>query len=269
MTAGKMDKKRLSEKIVSLAELVTRLRGPDGCPWDAKQTDATLKGYVLEEAYEVVDAIDKRDPEEVCGELGDLLFQIMFLAELAAERGHFDLSDVAEKITAKMIRRHPHVFGDVKAEDAEDVAWNWSAIKRKENGSSGNTPLLKSVPAHLPALLRAHRLSERASKVDFDWPNEHAIWEKVEEEFIELGKAISEKNRGLIAEEVGDLIFSLVNLARHWGLNAELVLRDSNRKFLARFEEMEQLLKDSDICLEEATAEQMNEAWETVKKRRI
>jgi len=262
-----MDINKLAGSIRSLVKLVARLRGPGGCPWDAKQTDATIKIYLLEEAYEVLDALEGSLPEEVCSELGDLLFQILFLAQLASERGEFDFNEVVEGITAKMIRRHPHVFGNTRVESAEDVASNWVKIKRTEAGRPKNTSfLLQSIPSGLPALLRAHRLSERASKVGFDWANRDEVWAKVQEEVQELGSAINDGDREGIVEEMGDLLFSLTNLARHSGVNAENILRKGNQKFLERFERMEVRLADSGIGLEEATLDQMNRAWEDVKE---
>lgn len=262
-----MDTDRLADAIQSLVELVARLRGPGGCPWDAKQTDDTIKIYLLEEAYEVLGALEGSSPQEVCSELGDLLFQILFLAQLASEREEFDFKEVVEGITEKMTRRHPHVFGNVRVESAEDVSSNWVEIKKAENGNSKDTSsLLQSIPSGLPALLRAHRLSERASKVGFDWANRDEIWAKVQEEIKELRSAINHGDREEIAEEMGDLLFSLTNLARHSGTNAENILRKGNQKFLERFEKMEARLADSGIGLEEATLDQMNRAWEDVKE---
>ena len=262
-----MDTDRLADAIQSLVELVARLRGPGGCPWDAKQTDDTIKIYLLEEAYEVLGALEGSSPQEVCSELGDLLFQILFLAQLASEREEFDFKEVVEGITEKMTRRHPHVFGNVRVESAEDVSSNWVEIKKAENGNSKDTSsLLQSIPSGLPALLRAHRLSERASKVGFDWANRDEIWAKVQEEIKELRSAINHGDREEIAEEMGDLLFSLTNLARHSDTNAENILRKGNQKFLERFEKMEARLADSGIGLEEATLDQMNRAWEDVKE---
>jgi MazG family protein len=261
-----MDINRLAGAIQSLVNLVARLRGPGGCPWDAEQTDATIKIYLLEEAYEVLDALEGSSPEEVCSELGDLLFQILFLAQLASERGEFDFNEVVEGITAKMTRRHPHVFGNTRVDSVEDVASNWVKIKRSETGKPKMSFLLQSVPSDLPALLRAHRLSERASKAGFDWADRGEIWAKVREEFEELEYAINHGDQEGIVEEMGDLLFSLTNLARHSGANAENILRKGNQKFLERFEKMESRLASSGIGLEEATPDQMNRAWEEVKE---
>ncbi len=224
-----MNKDKLSRALLSLSELVSRLRGPCGCPWDAQQTDSTIKMYLLEETYEVLDAIERGSSEDVCQELGDLLFQIIFLARLAEEIGEFDLVEVIEKVTEKMINRHPHVFGSTRVKSAEDVAENWLRIKKGK----------VSVPESLPALLRAHRLGERTSKMTTDSPNVEEIWSKVEEAFEDLRKAILDRDKQRIGEETGDLLFSLVNLARHWGLNAEHLLRIVNKKFLKNFKKMQ------------------------------
>ena len=261
----KMDENRLSKAVVDLVKLVARLRGKGGCPWDAKQTDATVKRYLLEEAYEAVDAIENGSFHDVCEELGDLLFQIVFLALLAEERKEFDFADVMERVTEKMIRRHPHVFGNKKVNGVEDVLDNWVKIKMKEKNAK-KEDLLNNVPKNLPALLRAHRLSERAAKLNFDWKNRDEIWNKVKEEFKEMEDAIQSRNHERVCEEMGDLMFSIVNLARHWGQNAEDIMRLSNNKFMTRFSNMKKYLTDSGIKIEEATPEQMNQAWEDIKR---
>ena len=231
-----MDSDRLSKAIVALVELIARLRGPDGCPWDAKQTNSDIKTYLLEEAYEVIEAIEGKISQEVCEELGDLLFQILFLAQLATERNEFDITEVLEKITEKMIHRHPHVFGQTKVNNDEDVALNWAEIKLAERGSSNdNSSLFQSIPVSLPALLRAHRLSERASKAGFDWLNADEIYDKLLKQFDELKTAIDTQDKELFCKEMGDLLFSLANLGRNWGLNAEHLLRDANKRFLEHF----------------------------------
>ena len=235
-----MDSDRLSRAVVALVELVTRLRSPGGCPWDAKQTDSTLKMYLLEEAYEVLDAIEQSSPEDVCMELGDLLFQILFLAHLAAERKEFDFTEVVEKITEKMIRRHPHVFGETSVDSAEDVALNWAKIKAKEKGSPQKmSSVFESVPTNLPALLRSHRLTERASKLNPDLANGEEIWNKVLGQFEALKSAVTREDRGSVREAMGGLLFSLSNITRHWGFNAENLLRLANQEFMECFEKTE------------------------------
>jgi len=261
-----MNKDRLSEAVSALNELVFRLRGPGGCPWDAAQTDHTAKMYLLEEAYEVLDAIDGKSPEDVCEELGDLIFQIFFLSALAGERGEFDLAGVIEGITEKMIRRHPHVFGGKPVTGPSEVSDNWDRIKKEEK-KEDSSPLsrLNSVPVNLPSLLRAHRLSERASKVGFDWTGKEEIWEKVKEEFMELTGALDKNDDKKVREEIGDLIFSIVNLARHWGFNSEQLMMDANQKFIKRFKRMEAELRASGSCMDKADMDEMNRVWDKIK----
>ena len=257
-----MDSDRLSRAVVALVDLVVRLRGPNGCPWDAKQTDASIKMYLLEEAYEVLDAIENSSPRDVCMELGDLLFQILFLTQLAAERKEFDFIEVVEKITEKMIHRHPHVFGSSKLDSPEEVALNWTRIKANEKGSSHKpSSALQSVPLNLPALLRAHRLGERASKLNTFWANGDKILATLQEEFEALKSAIARQDRDLVSEKTGDLLFDLANLTRHWGLNAENLLRLANQDFLEFFEKAESTLRASGIDIEEATPDQLNRIW--------
>ena len=261
-----INNERLAEAVKGLVQLVARLRGPGGCPWDAKQTDATIKIYLIEEAYEVLDAMESGSPEALCSELGDLFFQVLFLCQLSAERGDFDFVRVVEKITEKMVRRHPHVFGKANVANAEEVAENWNRIKREENGQPESfSSQLMSVPGNLPALLRSHRLSERASKAGFDWKSAGAVWEKVEEEFHELEAAVSAGDTRGFSEELGDLLFSLVNLSRFWNTSAEELLNMANRKFLFRFKKLEEFLNSKGIGMKEATAEQMDLAWEEIK----
>jgi len=258
-------KEKLCDALISLLEIMERLRAPDGCPWDAQQTEQTLKVYLLEEAYEVLDAIEKEDPEALCEELGDLFFQIIFLTQLAKEKGKFTFLNVMERIRDKMIRRHPHVFGEKKVRDAQEVVDNWAKIKRQEKKEKPEE-VLNRVPASLPALLRAHRLSERAARFGFDWKDKEQVWEKVKEEFLELKTAMEEKNAEKVKEEIGDLIFSLVNLSRHWGFNAEDILRHTNTKFTDRFNKMILSLREKGIDVEKASIEQMDQIWEEIKR---
>jgi tetrapyrrole methylase family protein / MazG family protein len=263
-----MNENRLSSAVSALNDLVLRLRGPGGCPWDAVQTDDTVKMYLLEEAYEVLDAIEGKSPKDVCEELGDLIFQIFFLSALAEERGEFDLAKVIAQITEKMIRRHPHVFGDKTVNGPSEVSDNWEKLKKEEKKNyKPASSRLAEIPLGLPALLRANRLSERASKAGFDWAGKEEVWEKVKEEFTELTTVLKEQDRKKVQEEMGDLMFSLVNLARHWGLNSEQVMMDANRKFINRFELMEAELVSSGACVDDADSEKMNQAWEKIKSR--
>ena len=229
-----MDKQRLSEALVSLYDIMKKLRGPNGCPWDAKQTDATVKMYLLEEAYEVLDAVESEEPSAVCEELGDLIFQVLFLAFLAEERRAFSLLDVMEGIKDKMIRRHPHVFGDQEVKDADVVAKNWKTIKRREKGSIGNRDMasaFESIPAALPALLRAHRLIERAPR------GSKGAGRKAQGALIHnichrITQAMERGDRARLGEEIGNLLFQTAGLAWEWGLNAEHLLRQANQRFM-------------------------------------
>ena len=261
-----MNKDRLSRAVSALNDLVSRLRGPGGCPWDAAQTDDTVKMYLLEEAYEVLDAIGGKTPEDVCEELGDLIFHIFFLSALAGERKEFDLTNVIERITEKMIRRHPHVFGDKIVKDPSEVSANWDRIKREEKkeGESAFSSLT-DVPVNLPGLLRANRLSERASKAGFDWVGREDVWGKVKEEFDELTKAIDAQDNKKVREEMGDLMFSIVNLARHWGFNSEQIMTEANQKFIKRFKQMEERLNASGHGIDKADFSRMNRVWEEIK----
>jgi MazG family protein len=242
-----MDAHKLSKALLALHDLVSKLRGTDGCPWDVLQTDSTIRMYLLEEAYEVLDAIERGGPEDVCQELGDLLFQILFLVSLAEERGEFDLVEVLEQITEKMRYRHPHVFGQTKVESAVDVAHNWQELKKREKEDSETLSVrLRGVPIDLPALLRAHRLSDRASRANMARLEGEAEWVKVEKTFEELKKAVSTSDKEEIGQQVGEILFGLVGLARDWGLNAESLLRQVNEEFIQRVEEMERELGTSD-----------------------
>lgn len=232
-----MDKERLASVVVDLYELVEKLRGPGGCPWDAEQTDETLKMYLLEEAYEVLEAIETGSSEDVLGELGDLFFQIVFLARLAEERGEFNLTDVMVKIKQKMINRHPHVFGHLEISSPEEVSENWDKIKKQERGNiEDQVSVLKSIPNHLPALLRAHRLIERASKIGFGRENTEEVWEKIEKEMAGLKDALVDQDREMIGQKIGDLLFDLVNLSRFNQWNSEHLLRTKNNTFLDQCE---------------------------------
>jgi len=218
-----------------LRDLVARLRGKQGCPWDRKQTLDSLKIYLLEETYELAEALDRKAAEEVKEELGDLFFQIVFLSHLFEEQGIFDLNQVMETIYRKMIRRHPHVFGDKKWEKAEDVVQGWQDIKAEEK--KGQDPF-ESIPEHLPTLLKAHRISQRAAGLGFDWPDLKGVMEKVREELNELEEAVRENDLPSAREELGDLLFTLVNLGRFLEIPAENALRNTNQKFLKRFRRM-------------------------------
>jgi MazG family protein len=236
-----MNRETVSSAFIALAELVSRLRGPHGCPWDAAQTYDTIKTYLLEEAYEVVEAVDQGSTEDLCSELGDLLFQVLFLASLAEEHEDFDLSQVLEKIREKMIKRHPHVFGAAQVAGPEEVAENWEKIKEEERGPMQSaSAYLQSVPSSMPALLRAHRLTERVSKHRTESSDGPECWERVKEDFERLGSSVDAGDQTEVGRNLGDLLFSLTDLARCWGHHAEHLLRRANREFVKKVSQEEE-----------------------------
>jgi len=226
----------------TLVRLMQRLLGPEGCPWDREQDNKTLRRYVLEEACEVIDAIDSEDATALCDELGDLALQVVFLAELARNKGQFGPDDVVRAISEKLVRRHPHVFAQTQVSSAEEVVKNWEAIKRTEKGSR---PLLDSVPRALPALQRSQRLSEKAARVGFDWPNAAGSRAKIDEELSELDEAVKGSDRQRIQEELGDVLFAVVNFARHFEIDANEALRGTCDRFTKRFENVERRVIDA------------------------
>lgn len=253
--------KRSFDELVSL---MTTLRGPNGCPWDRKQTLESLKPFIVEESYEVVDAIDHRDRRALAEELGDFLLQAVFVAEIAREEGSFDINDVTTAIYEKLVRRHPHVFGEVEAKDAEQVLVNWEKLKNEERKAE-NKSVLAGVPQSLPALLKASRLTEKASRVGFDWRRAEDVFAKIDEEVEELREAIEGKDQQNIHDEIGDLLFSIANIARKLGVNAEEALQSANRKFTKRFEAMERAVRSEGRNLDQLTLEQMDELWDEAK----
>ena len=257
---------RDSDAIERLLGIMSRLRGPGGCPWDREQTLQTLRPYVLEETYEVLEAIDAGDPRAHAEELGDLLLQIVFQAQIAREEGRFDFADVAEAISNKLVSRHPHVFGDAQVKDAEGVLKQWAALKREENRrKGGGHSVLEGVPREMPALARADRLSEKASRIGFDWPDATGARAKVGEEIAELDEAIAGGDPAAIEHEVGDALFALANLARKLGVPPEEALRGALARFVGRFAHVERELTRRGIPHGEATLTQMDELWNEAK----
>ena len=257
---------RAAVAIEKLLAIMTRLRGPDGCPWDREQTLKTLRPYVLEETYEVLEAIDAGDPREHREELGDLLLQIVFQAQLASEEGQFDFADVAEAISSKLVSRHPHVFGDATVKDAEAVLRQWVALKRKEKEArGGGQSVLEGVPREMPALARAERLTEKASRVGFDWPDPSGARAKVDEELAELDRAMAGEDRAAVEDELGDVLFAVSNLARKLGIPPEEALRRAVGRFVARFRYIEDELASRGVRHGEATLEEMDRLWEQAK----
>lgn len=271
-----------------------RLRAPGGCPWDREQTFDSIKPYTLEETYEVLEAIDNRDWPELAGELGDLLLQVLFYAEMAKEQSSFSIDDVLDRLSTKLINRHPHVFGDVKADTSAEVKRNWEALKAEEKKKSGALPkaekhsILAGVSSAMPSLLEGYKLSSRAAQAGFDWPNIEGLFDKLHEETDELRDQLKEfpapgprpQGRGMagsgrtavpqvlqekLEEEVGDLFFVMVNIARYLSLDPESALRRTNRKFKRRFQWMEDRLQESGRTAEQASMEELEALWQQAK----
>ncbi len=261
---------REHDRFETLVWIMDRLRDPDeGCPWDREQDYASLRGYLLEECYEVAEALDRQDLPALREELGDLLFQIVFLSRLAQEERAFTAADVVRGISEKMIRRHPHVFGSATAETADDVLRAWEEIKRREKrGRSGGPPksVLDGIPRALPALLKAQRLGTKAARVGFDWPDDSGVLDKLREELDELREALQSPDEARAPEEIGDLLFTVVMLARRRGVDAERALEAANRKFVERFRHIEDELARRGVPLEQAGAELLNEIWDAAKR---
>ena len=289
------------ERFERAVQIMARLRAPGGCPWDREQTFDTIKPYTLEETYEVLEAIDNRDWPELTGELGDLLLQVLFYSQMASEEGHFSVDDVLDRLSNKLVDRHPHVFGDVKADTPAEVLRNWEALKGEEKkkrlaaGGGGNAEnaddaqsVLSGVSSKMPALLEAHKLSSRAAHVGFDWPEIEGLLEKLAEETAELReelKAVPIKGpsrkgiagsgkpqvapelRERLEDEVGDLFFVLVNIARYLSLDPESALRKTNRKFKRRFQWMEERLRDSGRAPQQASMDELETLWKQAKQQ--
>jgi nucleoside triphosphate diphosphatase len=290
------------ERFERAVSIMARLRGPGGCPWDREQTFDTIKPYTLEETYEVLEAIDARDWGELTGELGDLLLQVLFYAEMAAEEEHFTIDDVLDHLSNKLVDRHPHVFGEVKAETSADVLRNWQALKveekKKRQREDGKTAkqehpdsVLHGVSSAMPALMEAYKISSRVAHVGFDWPNIEGLFDKLNEETAELrhnleeypvpgprpqsasavasarGVKVPEELRGRLEDEVGDLLFVLVNIARYLALDPESALRKTNRKFRCRFEYLEARLREQGRKPSDASLEEMESLWQESKRQ--
>jgi len=284
------------ERFERAVAIMERLRAPGGCPWDREQTFDSIKPYTLEETYEVLEAIDKRDWPELAGELGDLLLQVLFYAEMAKEQSFFSIDDIIDRLSTKLVDRHPHVFGDVKADTSAEVKRNWEALKVEERKKKQGTvvkdekqSVLAGVSSAMPSLLEAHKLSSRAAQVGFDWPDIEGLFDKLREETDELrehlkefpapgpqpqGRGIAGSGRTVISEqlharleeEVGDLIFVLVNIARYLSLDPESALRKTNRKFKRRFQWMEARLHESGRSADEASMDELESLWQQAKR---
>lgn len=245
-------------------EVVARLRAPDGCPWDREQTHLTLRSYLLEETYEALAALDANDPSAMCEEFGDLLLQIVLHAQIAVEAGEFRMTDILSTINDKLVRRHPHVFGDVEVDGVGKVLQNWEALKAEERKANGKTDkgLLDGLPLALPALVQALEYQKRAARVGFDWPDVQGILEKIGEEAGEVRQADSDDQR---AAEIGDLLFAVVNLARFYHVDAESMLRATNARFRNRFKKIEQAAREQGRAVSDLSLQEMDAIWEAAK----
>ena len=257
---------KLNDQLKELIATFKSLRDPNnGCAWDKEQTFKSIASCSIEEAYEVADAIEREDFQALKSELGDLLFQVVFHAEMANEEGLFDLTDVISELNDKLIRRHPHVFSDKSAITAEDSLTIWEDIKAEERKNLKYDSLMDDVPRNLPSLTRAKKLQKRAARVGFDWPSSREVMAKIQEEILELEIERKADNRENISEEIGDILFTLVNLTRHFNLDPEDIMRKSNLKFENRFRAMENHAKENNVALDKMSLEELEEIWQKIK----
>lgn len=255
-----------------LIELMQLLRSPEGCPWDREQTRETLKPMLIEEAHEVLDAIDTEDPDELCEELGDLLFQVIFHCQLSAELEEFDIDDVCRRVYEKMVHRHPHVFGDMKIADSDELLRNWEDLKAAEKARMGKKPpvsksLLDGIPKGLPPMYTTYQITSKAARVGFDWEDIEGIRDKFLEEFEELQEALAEQDPRKVQEEVGDLVFAALNIARYLEIDPGTALKRSNEKFVRRFQGMEREFEANGVSMRDATIDQLEAAWQGQKAK--
>ena len=254
------------ESIERLLEIMRRLRAPDGCPWDIKQTHESIKEDLIEEAYEVLDAIESGEPSALQEELGDLLLQVVFHSQIATEAGEYAFSDVADGISDKLVRRHPHVFGEVEVADADEVLKNWDAIKKAEK-QNGDTlaSIVEGIPKHLPALQKAHQIQKRAARAGFDWERIEDVFDKLHEEIDEVKEAIAAGDEAEVRAELGDVLFSVVNVCRFLGHNPEELLNQNIRKFVGRFQRVEEMVHATGKGFKEFSVRELDVFWERAK----
>jgi len=249
-------------QFTALVDIIARLRAPDGCPWDKQQTHASLRKNLLEECYEVLEALDEGNSDKLCDELGDLLMQVVLHTQIAAEAGEFELGDVVSSINTKLIHRHPHIFGSKKVKNAEEVALNWEILKQEERG--GDTSMLASAPKQMPALGYSQEIQRRVARVGFDWEDIDGVIEKLAEEISELRRADSQERK---AQEFGDLLFTLANIARRLGIDLEAALREANQRFYRRFTYMEEACRQRGVNFGELSFDEQNALWEEAKRK--
>ncbi len=250
-----------------LLDVVAKLRGDDGCPWDREQTHESLKRHMIEEAYEAADAINSKEDSKICEELGDVLLQVAMHARIAEEEKRFDIDDVTDRISRKLISRHTHVFGDDIANNPEEVLANWDRIKNIEKGGQSHHQRMEGIPGNYPALLKSLKIQERAAKAGFDWDSKEGALEKVLEEIGEFAKAKKENNKEEMEKEMGDLLFSLVNACRFMDIEPETVLQETNARFVKRFKFIEEKCDGNGLTMEETPLEKLDEFWDEAKER--
>lgn len=254
-----------TKPIDRLLEIMRQLRGPGGCPWDREQTLDSLKSNLVEETYEVIDAIESGDRAELRGELGDLLLQVVFQAQICDEAGQFNFDDVVNGIADKLVRRHPHVFGDVQAATSGEVLQNWEKIKKTEKGGETPRSLVEGIPRHLPALAKAHLVQKRVARAGFEWDEVGGVVDKLDEELAEVKEAMAQKDASAIREELGDLMFSVVNLSRYLGHEPEEILNENIAKFMRRFQSLETRLHTEGREIEKCSLAELDAVWNAVK----
>lgn len=255
----------MRDEFAALVETVAMLRAPGGCPWDREQTHASLKRYVIEETYEVIEAIDSGEPAKLEDELGDLLLQVLLHAQISSETNGFDIADVCTRIREKLQRRHPHVFGDTQVSGVDDVLHNWEQIKRAEPGHEERKSALDGVPKNLPALMRAAKISKKAARTGFDWPEIGAIVDKLREETVELEEAVAKGDKNEVRAEIGDLLFTIVNIARFQSIDPEEALTEMLGRFIMRFNRIEADAAEKGRDISDMTLEEMDEIWNQAK----
>ena len=260
----------MSETLNSLSKLIKiteTLMGDDGCPWDKVQTRESLKPYLVEETYEVLEALDENDPEKIKDELGDLLYQILFHSKISSLKGEFDFRDVIDNLSEKMVRRHPHVFKGGKLNTPDQVIGQWEEIKNKENNKANQKSILDSIPINLPSLIKAQKLQKKAAKEGFDWEQINDVFDKLDEEIKEFKEAVLKKKNTDIQSEIGDIIFVITNIAKFYEVDAEEALRSTNNKFIKRFQYIEQKIEGKGKTLKDCPLEEMERYWQEAKNR--
>ena len=260
----------MSETLNSLSKLIKiteTLMGDDGCPWDKVQTRESLKPYLVEETYEVLEALDENDPEKIKDELGDLLYQILFHSKISSLKGEFDFRDVIDNLSEKMVRRHPHVFKGGKLNTPDQVIGQWEEIKNKENNKVNQKSILDSIPINLPSLIRAQKIQKKAAKKGFDWERINDVFDKLDEEILEFKEAVLAKKNMDIQSEIGDIIFVITNIAKFYKIDAEEALRSTNNKFIKRFHYIEQKIEEKGGTLKGSSLEEMEHYWQEAKNK--